>query len=105
MIIQDGRVQENSLIFEICSVCLMRRPQSKIERAQKLLDRDRGDVLWCHTNDHSGSSVQLTLLYSIPSVQFGRGSTQPTEPHCVHLKCAQTSYQLQFGSLSSSTMA
>jgi hypothetical protein len=39
------------------------------------------------------------------SVQFGRGSTQPTEPHRVHLKCAQISYQSQSGSLSSGTSA
>src|ERR1043166_3761457 len=42
----------------------------------------------------------MPLVYFITSFQFGRGPTQPTEPHRVHLKCAQISYQHQSGSLS-----
>jgi len=36
---------------------------------------------------------------------LGRGSTHPTLPHFVHLKCAQMSYQSQSGKRSSGTLA
>ena len=53
--------------------------------------------------------LRLWVIHPIPllklttSLQFGRGSTHPTEPYCVHLRCAHTSYQSHSGRSSSLT--
>jgi hypothetical protein len=51
------------------------------------------------------TSLKCLCCNGRPQTHSAEDQPTPTEPHCVHLKCAQTSYQSQSGSLSSGTSA